>query len=97
MLFGPLFAIGNMVAPRSDATSLALVFPPGTSFPEVTEKLMHLDARVMRIGAAENIVIVRFFNDWSLADLWHSGAWIALRARAVGDCLNASPQSAPFS
>lgn len=95
MLAGAAFAIGNAIAPRSDAPSIAVVFAPGTDFPEITSRLDGLNARVMRTGITENIVIVRFFDGWSLATLWRIGGLIPLNASGLGDCLSASPT--PFN
>lgn len=87
MIAGLGFTVASAAAPRPGATSVAVVFMPGTGFPEAATRLATLDARIMRIGAAENIVIARFPHGWSLPALWKTGALFPLDALPVGDCL----------
>lgn len=87
MIAGIGFAVASAAAPRPGAASVAVVFMPGTGFPEAAARLAEIDARIMRIGAAENIVIARFEHGWSLPALWKIGALFPLDALGVGDCL----------
>lgn len=97
MLAGLMVTLGCAVAPQPQDESIALIFMPGTGYPEITARLDKMNARAMRIGSGENIVIARFYDGWSLPALWQAGALMPLKARAVGDCLNANPKYAALT
>jgi len=91
------FVIACALAPAPRDKALTLIFAPGTTYPVVASRLISLDARIMRIGAKENIVTVRFSDGWHLADLWRIGAYIPLRSGGLGDCLINSAKTRSLS
>lgn len=97
MLAGLLVTLGCAVAPQPQDKSIALIFMPGTGYPEITARLDRMNARAMRIGSSQNIVIARFYDGWSLLGLWQAGALVPLKARGVGDCLNTSQKFAALA
>lgn len=83
---GVAFALGCAVTPRADTRSVAVVFAPGTTFPQAAAKLAELDARIARIGRLPNIFVARFEKGWSFAALWRIGALFPLDAGVASDC-----------
>lgn len=69
---------------------VAVVFPPGTSLLESAAVLAAVDARLVRAGGFDSIIVAEFSRDMSLADLRRRGIWFSLDPRAVGGCLAAT-------
>jgi len=95
MVAGLLFVIASAAAPRAEARSIAVVFAPGTSFPEAATRLAALDARIEHIGRFQNVFVARFERGWSLVALWRIGALLPLNTRAGGDCGGTPSASSP--
>lgn len=83
---GVVFALACTVVPRADARSIAVVFAPGTTYPQAAAKLAPLDGRIARIGRLPNIFVARFEKGWSFAALWRIGALLPLDAGVASDC-----------
>jgi len=66
---------------------LAVVFPPGTSLAQAAGILGAADARLVRSGGLDNIVVAEFTRDMSLAELVRGGMWLALDPQVAGGCL----------
>lgn len=92
VIAGVVFALACAVTPRADARSIAVVFAPGTTFPQAAAKLALLDARIARIGRLPNIFVARFEKGWSFAAIWRIGALLPLDADAAGDCGVGNPK-----
>lgn len=91
---GTAFALACAATPRADAGSVAVVFMPGTTFPQAAAKLASLDARIARIGRFPNVFVARFENGWSFAALWRVGALLPLDAGFASDCGRNGPKLA---
>lgn len=91
---GLVFALACAAAPSAEARSIAVVFPPGTTYPQAAAKLAALDARVARFGNRSNIFVARFEQGWSLAALWRIGALLPLDTDAASDCGRNRPKPA---
>jgi hypothetical protein len=79
-----LLALG-LKMPRAEET-VALVFDPAVTPAAVLERLAAIDGRLVGIGGADNIVIVRFDHDVSLGQLWHQGIWFGLDPVFLSGC-----------
>jgi len=86
LLIGILFLTGLTAAPKAWRGQLALVFPPGASAAEVMAAVAGMEARLVRLGGFQNLVVVSFDREISYAELRRHGAWLALDPILMGAC-----------
>ena len=86
LLIGILFLAGLTAAPKAWRGQLALVFPPSASAAEVMAAVAGMEARLVRLGWLENLVVVSFDREISYAELSRHGAWLALDPILMGAC-----------
>jgi hypothetical protein len=66
---------------------VAVVFPPGTSLVAAATALSAANARLVRPGGIDSIIVAEFAQDMSFAELIQRGMWFALDPEAIGGCL----------
>lgn len=66
---------------------VAVVFAPGTSLLHAAAVLSTADARLVRSGGFDSVIVAEFTRDMSFFELIRRGMWFALDSRGIGGCL----------
>ena len=65
---------------------IAVVFEPGTTLPEIASSIGTADARLVRLGAYDNIAIVDFGREIATAGIDLPRAWLLIDPVRLGRC-----------
>ncbi|CAN5355475.1 hypothetical protein BH10PSE10_BH10PSE10_00900 [soil metagenome] len=74
--------------PRSDADTVAAIFPPWWSAKRAMQATAAAGASVIRTGVIPSIMVVQPAHDDGLTKLRAAGAWFAMDPRAVAACFS---------
>ncbi|MEQ8666054.1 MAG: hypothetical protein RIC16_10030 [Rhodospirillales bacterium] len=79
-LFTASFAVPNPVR------QVAVIYQPGTSLPEIVSSAGAAGARLVRLGAYDNIAVVDFGRQVATAGIELPGAWLIVDPLRLGGC-----------
>jgi hypothetical protein len=72
--------------PPQTGRTIAVMFAPGTDFPEAAAALAEVGARPIRHGAWSGLIVARFAERRRLGNLSIRGAWFLVDPVAAGGC-----------
>ncbi|WP_421780580.1 hypothetical protein [Kiloniella litopenaei] len=87
LIFFSSIYLGYMyLRPAESVQQVAVLFSPNHTFQENIEALDTLDARLVRIGYWDNLLIVDFGKEIPVSDIQLPSALLLLDAIATGSC-----------
>ena len=85
---GLLMLLSFQLIPSNNASSLVVVFAPGTTFEEATSHVAEAGGFVIDGGAFSNVLITEFEEGWSWQELKTKKVWLVLSALGASSCLS---------
>ena len=92
-----LVFVGVAIIPSSDTSDLVVIFPPGTPFDTAAMHISNAGGYVIDTGAFDNILITKFDQGWSWANLREAGVVLVLSAQGSSTCIDRSKGLSPFA
>ncbi|WP_085900418.1 hypothetical protein [Kiloniella majae] len=86
ILFSSIYLAYMYFRPAENAQQIAVLFPPTQTFQENINSLDSMNARLVRIGYWDNLLIVDFGKNIPVADIKIPSAFLLLDAIATGSC-----------
>ncbi len=90
-----LIVVGSLrLHPPADATQVAVLFPFGTGLGEAIDRLERVDARVVRTGWRDLLVVAELADGTPPGRLRAVGAWLVADPVVLGGCFVSVPATA---